>query len=103
MVVQGEHDSRVVRAHADEIVDTLKGRHVPVTYVLVKNEGHVFTRPENSVAVAALTENFLARCLGGRAEPIHVKEMQGATLEIPAGAELIDGYDAAAKGAQTAK
>jgi hypothetical protein len=29
--------------------------------------------------------------------------MKGATLEIPAGAELIDGYDAAAKGAQVAK
>jgi dipeptidyl aminopeptidase/acylaminoacyl peptidase len=100
MVVQSEHDSRVVRAHADEIVDTLKGHHIPVTYVLVKNEGHVFARPENGVAVAALTENFLARCLGGRAEPIHVEEMKGATLEIPAGAELIDGYDAAAKGAR---
>ena len=60
-------------------------------------------RPENGVAVAALTESFLARCLGGRAEPIYVEEIKGATLEIPVGAELIDGYDAAAKGAQAAK
>ena len=29
MVVQGEHDSRVVRAHADEIVDTLKAITYP--------------------------------------------------------------------------
>jgi dipeptidyl aminopeptidase/acylaminoacyl peptidase len=45
MVVQSENDSRVVRAHSDEIVDTLKGHHISVTYVLVKNEGHVFARP----------------------------------------------------------
>jgi hypothetical protein len=29
--------------------------------------------------------------------------MKGAPLEIPVGAELIDGYDAAAKGAHVAK
>ena len=103
MVVQGEHDARVVRAHSDEIVETLKGHHIPVIYVLVKNEGHVFVQPDSGVAVAALTESFLAHCLGGRAEPIHVEEIKRATLEVPVGSELIDGYDAAARGGQAAK
>jgi hypothetical protein len=33
------------------------------------DEGHGFARPENNMAFNAATENFLAKYLGGRAEP----------------------------------
>jgi len=97
MVVQGEHDPRVVKAHADEIVETLEKHKIPVTYVVAKNEGHGFVQPQNNLANLALSESFLARCLGGRSEPIHAEELEAATLDIPVGANLIEGYAAAAK------
>ena len=41
-----------------------------MTYVVFPDEGHGFARPENNIAFNAMTEKFLATCLGGRAEPI---------------------------------
>ena len=46
---------------------------IPVAYLLYPDEGHGFARPENNIAFRAVAENFLARHLGGRAEPIHPK------------------------------
>ncbi len=31
------------------------------------DEGHGFAKPTNNIAFNAVTENFLAKCLGGRA------------------------------------
>jgi hypothetical protein len=42
-------------------------------HLLYPDEGHGFARPENNIAFRAVAENFLARHLGGRAEPIHPK------------------------------
>ena len=97
MIVQGARDPRVVKAHSDEIVAALQSRGVPVTYVVVGNEGHGFTQPENNIAINALAESFLKSCLGGRAEPIHAEEMTGTTLEVPVGAERIDGFKGRAR------
>ncbi|HXY57481.1 MAG TPA: S9 family peptidase [Methylocystis sp.] len=102
MILQGEHDPRVVKAQSDMIADKLKEHGIPVTYVLVKNEGHGFAQPENVIAVQALTESFLGHCLGGRAEPLHADELKASTIEVLAGAELIDGY-VEAKAAAEAK
>ena len=41
-----------------------------MTYVVYPDEGHGFARPENNIAFKAIMEAFLARHLGGRAEPI---------------------------------
>ena len=41
-----------------------------VVYVVYKDEGHGFARPENRLHFFAITEQFLAKHLGGRAEPI---------------------------------
>jgi dipeptidyl aminopeptidase/acylaminoacyl peptidase len=102
MIVQGDRDPRVVKAHSDEIVSALQARDVPVTYVVVGNEGHGFTQPENNIALHALTESFLKSCLGGRAEPIHADEMTGTTLEVPVGADRIEGFKGLASGASPA-
>jgi dipeptidyl aminopeptidase/acylaminoacyl peptidase len=92
LIVQGENDPRVVKAHSDQIVDALQQHHIPVTYVLVKSEGHGFAQPENNIAVNGISEGFLSHCLGGRAEPFHSGEIKGATIEVPAGAGLIEGF-----------
>jgi len=41
----------------------------PVEYIVFPDEGHGFARPENRLAFFAAAEQFLAKQLGGRAEP----------------------------------
>ena len=72
----------------------MKGKDIPVTYVVFPDEGHGFARPVNNIAFNAITENFLASCLGGRAERIGdaVKE---STAEVREGAAGVPGLGAA--------
>jgi dipeptidyl aminopeptidase/acylaminoacyl peptidase len=42
----------------------------PVEYIIYEDEGHGFARPENRLHFNAYVEAFLAKHLGGRAEPI---------------------------------
>jgi hypothetical protein len=61
---------------------------LPVTYVVFPDEGHGFRRPENNIAFHAVAEAFLAKHLGGRAEPIG-EDFEGSTIEIRAGGEIL--------------
>ncbi|BDI60459.1 S9 family peptidase [Qipengyuania nanhaisediminis] len=70
LIAQGANDPRVKQAESDQIVGAMKQAGIPVTYVLYPDEGHGFARPENSIAFFAIAENFLAECIGGRAEPL---------------------------------
>jgi hypothetical protein len=58
--------------------------------VLFPDEGHGFARPANNIAFNAVTENFLASCLGGRAEPIG-DTLGASTAQIVDGAEYVKG------------
>lgn len=90
LIGQGANDPRVVKAESDQIVAAMAERNIPVTYVLFPDEGHGFARPVNNIAFQAVSENFLARCLGGRAEPIG-DALRGSTAEVPHGAEFAPG------------
>jgi dipeptidyl aminopeptidase/acylaminoacyl peptidase len=46
----------------------------PVEYIVFPDEGHGFARPENQLKFYAAAEPFLAKYLGGRAEPPSQKE-----------------------------
>lgn len=70
LIGQGANDPRVNKAEAEQIVDAIQKNGGSVTYVVYSDEGHGFARPENSIDFNARAENFLAGCLGGRAEPI---------------------------------
>ena len=61
-----------------------------MTYVLFPDEGHGFAKPTNNIAFNAVTENFLATCLGGRAEPL-AGELEASTAQIVTGAENVQG------------
>ena len=50
-------------------VDAMRKAGKPVTYLLFKDEGHGFARPENRMKFFAAAEAFLAKHLGGRAQP----------------------------------
>jgi hypothetical protein len=61
-----------------------------VTYVLFPDEGHGFARPQNRLAFYAISEGFLAKCLGGRFEPIGAA-FDGSSLQVPDGAGVVPG------------
>jgi len=62
----------------------MKGHNLPVTYVVFPDEGHGFARPENNMAFNAVTEQFLAKHIGGRAEAVgdDVKKSSAQVREL---------------------
>lgn len=84
LIAQGANDPRVKQAESDQIVGAMKAAGIPVTYVLYPDEGHGFARPENNIAFFAIAENFLAECLGGRAEPLD-------DALAPSSAQIVEG------------
>lgn len=70
LIGQGANDPRVKQAESDQIVEAMRQADKPVEYVLYPDEGHGFARPENRLHFYAIAEEFLAKYLGGRCEPI---------------------------------
>lgn len=96
LIGQGANDPRVKQAESDQIVAAMRAKSIPVTYVLFPDEGHGFARPVNNIAFNAVTESFLARCLGGRSEPIGETVRQSSAV-VPQGAEHVPGLVEAAR------
>ena len=69
LIAQGANDPRVKQAESEQIVAALRAKGKHVDYLLFPDEGHGFARPHNRQAFYAAAEEFLARHLGGRAEP----------------------------------
>ena len=88
LIGHGENDVRCKVAESDQIVAAMADKRIPVIYVVYPDEGHGFARPENDIAFKAITEAFLARHLGGRAEPIG-EDFTGSSHEIRAGGEVL--------------
>ncbi|WP_254173046.1 S9 family peptidase [Planktothrix pseudagardhii] len=70
LIGQGANDPRVKQAESEQIFEAMKQAGKPVEYVLYTDEGHGFARPENRLHFYAIAEEFLAKYLGGRFEPI---------------------------------
>jgi dipeptidyl aminopeptidase/acylaminoacyl peptidase len=90
LVGQGANDPRVNKKESDQIVDAMKAKGIPVTYVLFPDEGHGFARPVNNIAFNAVAENFLQTCLGGRSEPIG-EGLKGSSIQVLQGADIVNG------------
>ncbi|WP_027255497.1 S9 family peptidase [Planktothrix agardhii] len=75
LIGQGANDPRVKQPESEQIFEAMKQADKPVEYVLYTDEGHGFARPENRLHFYAVAEEFLAKYLGGRFEP--VGEMTG--------------------------
>jgi len=93
LIAQGANDPRVKQSESDQIVEAMERHRIPVTYVVFPDEGHGFARPENNIAFTAIAENFLAECLGGRAEPIG-DTLGKSTAEIRTGEDHVKGLEA---------
>ena len=77
LIGQGANDPRVKQAESDQIAEAVRRNGKELQYVLYPDEGHGFQRPENRLHFFAIAEQFLAKHLGGRAEP--VGEIKGHT------------------------
>lgn len=90
LIGQGANDPRVKQVEADQIVEAMEKRDIPVTYVLYPDEGHGFARPENRMSFNAVVEAFLAEHLGGRFEPVG-RDFAGSSIDIRSGADGVPG------------
>jgi dipeptidyl aminopeptidase/acylaminoacyl peptidase len=90
LIGQGANDPRVKQSESDQIVNAMREKSIPVTYVVYPDEGHGFARPENRLSFFAIAEAFLSRCLDGRYEPVGT-DFEGSSLEIVYGAEEVPG------------
>jgi dipeptidyl aminopeptidase/acylaminoacyl peptidase len=80
LIGQGKNDPRVTIENANAMVQALRASKREVVYVVYPDEGHGFARPENQIDFYGRVEEFLAKHLGGRAEPW--KKVAGATAEL---------------------
>lgn len=94
LIGQGYNDPRVKFTEAEQIVSAMQSKGLPVTYVLYPDEGHGFARPQNRLSFYAVAEAFLAKHLGGRAEPIG-NDFKGSSITVPTGADGVPGVKAA--------
>ncbi len=94
LIAQGGRDPRAKPADTERVVAAIKRAGGKVTYAVYPDEGHGLSRPENRIAFHALTEAFLAGCLGGSYQPVG-EDLAGASLQVPEGAREIEGLPAA--------
>jgi dipeptidyl aminopeptidase/acylaminoacyl peptidase len=96
LIAQGKNDPRVKEAEAQQMVDAMQAKGIPVTYVLYPDEGHGFQRPANRMSFNAVNEAFLAEHLGGRYQAIG-DDFEGSTITVPVGADDVPGLAEALK------
>ncbi|HSS01037.1 MAG TPA: S9 family peptidase [Kofleriaceae bacterium] len=65
LVVQGDRDARVKKDQSDRVVDALKQRKVPVHYLVLKDEGHGFSKSESIAVTYKAVDRFLDRYIFG--------------------------------------
>jgi dipeptidyl aminopeptidase/acylaminoacyl peptidase len=80
LVGQGANDPRVKLATAEATVRQLRAAGRDVQFVVYPDEGHGFGRLENNRDFYGRVEEFLAKHLGGRAEPW--RAVPGSSAEV---------------------
>ncbi|MFD2446640.1 alpha/beta fold hydrolase [Bacillus sp. CGMCC 1.16607] len=64
MVLHGANDPRVPIEEAEQIVDELKARNHPVTYIRFEDEGHFFVKLKNNITAYTGVASFLDQYIG---------------------------------------
>ncbi len=82
-IFQGANDPRVKIHESDQIVAAIRNRGGKVLYVVYPDEGHGFRREPNRMDFLARTEGYLAKHLGGRAQPFEA--VKGSKAEVRTG------------------
>lgn len=82
LIIQGANDQRVKQAEADQIVNAMRAKKIPVDYVLFPDEGHGTRKPENTMAQYAIIESFLNKHFGSVLEPVG-EEIKKSSAQFP--------------------
>ncbi|MBX3747835.1 MAG: S9 family peptidase [Verrucomicrobiae bacterium] len=82
LIGQGANDPRVKQPESEQIVAAIEKNGGSVVYVLYPDEGHGFARPENRLDFQGREEQFLARHLGGRYEPMTADPHPGSSAVV---------------------
>jgi dipeptidyl aminopeptidase/acylaminoacyl peptidase len=80
LIGQGLNDPRVNVRESDQIAAAMRAKSLPVEYIVYRDEGHGFARPENRMDFYGRAEVFLSKHLGGRAEPF--VEVKGSAADV---------------------
>ncbi|HEV7403369.1 MAG TPA: S9 family peptidase [Chthoniobacteraceae bacterium] len=88
LLLHGANDQRIRLVEADRFAQALQAHGVEIIYGVFPDEGHLFSRPRNVQAIAALSECFLARCLRGRCEGLG-GALGKSSIEFRMGRELV--------------
>ena len=80
IIAQGANDPRVNIREATQMVEAMRAKGLPVTYVVYGDEGHGFARPNNRLDFYGRVDEFLAKHLGGRSEPW--LKIEGTSAEV---------------------
>jgi len=94
LIGQGANDPRVTQLEADQIVEAMQKKNIPVTYVLYPDEGHGFALERNRMSFNAVTEAFLSEHLSGEFEPVG-DDFEESSIHVPAGADQVPGLEEA--------
>mgnify|MGYP005987822085 CR=1 FL=1 len=89
-------DPRVLMRQSESLVGAMGALGKPVTYLLYEKEGHNAYPAEVVISLRAVTEHFLADCLGNAAEPFG-SDLERSNMEVKAGGHLIKGLPEALK------
>ncbi|MFG0327291.1 MAG: S9 family peptidase [Phycisphaerales bacterium JB037] len=89
LILHGERDPRAHVTDVRKLADAVGARGVPVSLGVFPDEAHGIRRPENWLAVAALTEVFLARHLGVRAQRLD-GVVEDSSIRLETGSSLLD-------------
>jgi dipeptidyl aminopeptidase/acylaminoacyl peptidase len=95
LLALGAHDAGASRAEFDYIAQSLRGRRLPLTYVVFPEDGRDLAPPDR-LAFAAVMEHFLGACLGGRVEAAGAA-FDGAQMQVFDGASRMPGLGAFAR------
>ncbi|TNE58676.1 MAG: S9 family peptidase [Alphaproteobacteria bacterium] len=94
LMVQSDRFGDIAVQESETISQTLRNNGVPVTYLQLTDEGYGFYSEQNVTAYGAVTEAFLAGCLGGMHEPIG-DALMDASLTVREGADNVPGLQQA--------
>lgn len=94
LIVHGAADPRVAERESRQIATALDANGVETSYVLFPNEGHNFFQLANELTFWGCVEGFLAKHLGGVAEPFG-EEVGESTATVPIGLRHIPGLETA--------
>jgi dipeptidyl aminopeptidase/acylaminoacyl peptidase len=68
MFIQGKNDPRVPQSETDQMVDALRARGIPVTYILFDDEGHGIVKLKDRILAYEAIVQFLDKHIGASCE-----------------------------------